>query len=80
MNTVPIIHLLDRLVCIAQNEAVLPMIAEAPEGWAGVAEGGGGATLTWRGTAPDPAATLEAALLAALDFAAGASRRSPPQI
>lgn len=56
------------------------MITEAPEGRAEVAEGDGGATLTWRATAPDPAATLEAALLAALDFAAGASRHSPSQI
>ena len=47
------------------------MVAQPAGGWPSVVEGDWDVTLTWRGTAPDPAATLEASLLAVLDFAAG---------
>lgn len=61
---------------------MLPIMAEAEaaRGWPAVVEGDGDVTLTWRGTTTDPAATLEATLLAVLDFTAGAALRAgiPP--
>ncbi len=58
---------------LAQNQALLPLLAEPPGSWPAEQLGEADATLTWRGQQqPGSDSTLEAALLAVLQFVAGA--------
>lgn len=60
------------VAAISQGQTLLPMLGEPPGAPPAVQYGDGDATLTWRG-APDAEATsLEASLLAVLQFVAGA--------
>lgn len=57
-------------VCL-QSQTLLPIVGEPPGGPPNAQHGDGDATLTWRGAPAAEGTTLEASLLAVLQFVAG---------
>ena len=57
---------------MVQTQTVLPIMGDPPGGPPDVQHGDGDVTLTWRGVAEADGTTLEATLLAVLQFVAGA--------